>query len=150
VTIDSNTFNMSGSGTNETIVGIEYSAHNSNGGLSMTVTNNDVFSAGDNSFSGGIVALAGDTGNDDSNTVCNDITGNQSSAAAATLEGDDYVFVKFTGSEFQLENPIVGVLNEAQIDAHIINNDSGTSLATDVTVVAVSGTFSGVNTSCPQ
>lgn len=151
--IDGNTMNMSGSGGNETIVGVEYNASDSSGELSVTVTNNTIFSAGDNGFSGGIFALVGDNDvvNDDFNTVCSDIIGNDASAPnAIAVDGEDYGFVSFDGTVFQLENPIAGALSEAQVDNHIINNDAGTSLATDVNVFNVGGAFTGVTSNCPQ
>ncbi|GAA4824263.1 hypothetical protein GCM10011365_04230 [Marinicella pacifica] len=151
ITIDNNTINMTGSGGNETIVGVEYRASNSNGELSVTTTNNTIFSAGDNGFSGGIFALAGNTGTGHNNVLCTDIIGNDASAPNAIgVDGEDYGFVSFTGTVFQLENPTVGALTEAQIDNHIISNDSGASLATDVNVFNVGGAFTGVTSSCPQ
>ncbi len=151
ISIDNNIINMTGSGGNETIVGIEYVASDSNGELSVTTTNNTVFSAGDNGFSGGIFALVGDSGGGDNNTLCTDIIGNNATAPnAIAVDGEDYGFVSFAGTVFQLENPIIGALTEPQVDNHIINNDSGTSLATDVNVFNVGGSFTGVNSSCPQ
>lgn len=149
--IDGNTMNMSGSGGNETIVGIEYRASNSNGELSVTTTNNTIFSAGDNGFSGGIFALTGNTGTGHNNVLCTDIIGNDASAPnAIAVDGEDYGFVSFTGTVFQLENPIAGALSEAQVDNHIITNDAGTSLATDVNVFNVGGAFTGMTSNCPQ
>lgn len=151
ITIDNNTINMTGSGGNETIVGVEYRASNSNGELSVTTTNNTIFSAGDNGFSGGIFALTGNTGTGHNNVLCTDIIGNDASAPNAIgVDGEDYGFVSFTGTVFQLENPIAGALSEAQVDNHIITNDAGTSLATDVNVFNVGGAFTGVTSNCPQ
>ncbi len=152
VLIDNNIINMTGTGTNETISGIEYNASDSAGELSMTVTNNTIFSAGDNGFSGGIISLAGDTGGGDNNILCTDLIGNDATLpnAPVGVDGDDYVFVSFSGTEIRLENPTLGVLSEAQIDAHIIGNDAGTTTATDVNVFNVgSGFHSGVS-ACPQ
>ena len=151
ILIDNNTINMVGSGGNETIAGIDINASDSTGGLSVTITNNTITSAGDNGFSAGIVAISGDLGGGDSNTLCVDITGNSVSTPNLPLlgvDGNDYVFVSFTGTTTQIEGAPLGVLSEAQIDTYIAGVNAGATVATDINVFTAGGAFNGVGT-CP-
>ncbi|MEM9733396.1 MAG: inverse autotransporter beta domain-containing protein [Pseudomonadota bacterium] len=150
VTVNNNTINLTGSGTNQTIKGIEIEADGLFGGVSVTVTNNTINSAGANSFSAGIVAVAGNTGAGSFATVCLDIRGNNSSAPAATIDGDDYTFVTFSNATTQLEG-LTGNPSLADIQTFITANDAAgaSTTAGDVKAIEVgSGNFVGV-VSCP-
>ena len=122
--------------------------------MSTHITNNTITSAGDNGFSAGIVAISGDTGGGDNNTLCLNITGNNVSTPnivpPAGHDGNDYVFVSFAGTDTQIAGAGAGGLTELQIDTFITTNDSGAAatVADDVNVFVAGGTFTGA-VSCP-
>lgn len=150
ILIDSNAINLTGSGSNQTIAGIEIVAHDSSGGLSVTITNNTVNSAGANTFSAGIVASAGDSGGGDSNTLCVDIRNNASSAPAATGGGDDYTLVTFGGTILQVEG-VPASPTVTDIKNTIVANNGGATTVNDVQPLFGSGSPGTFATSagCP-
>ena len=135
VTVDNNVFNMVGSGGNDTISGIEINASDSSGGLSVTVTGNDITYAGDNGFSAGLVVVAGDSGGGDNNVLCADVRNNKVTSTNAGSFGH-YGFVQFSAATLNIEGAGLSVVNDAQVDAYITANDDPTATTTGANINA--------------
>ncbi len=144
ITITNNNFNMSGSGTNQTIAGIEINASDSVGGLTATVKSNTIIYAGANGFSAGMVFVAGDTAGGDNNTLCTDVLANDVDNINTGSFGH-YGFVQFSSATKNIQGLPVGVVTDGQVDAFITSNDIDINdITTGADVDANVGTINGV------
>ena len=146
ISITNNSMNMSGSGANQTIAGIEMNASNSFGGLYANVQGNTISYAGANTFSAGMVFVAGaNSVGPHNNTFCTNVLGNDVDNTNPGSFGH-YGFVQFGAAVKNIEGAGIGVVTDAQVDAYITANDLDAGIiTTGADVDANNGTMNGVN-----
>ena len=123
INVNNNTMNMSGTGL--TIAGVEINASDSNGGLAAIAQGNTITYGGTNTFSAGIVMVAGDgSGPDDANTLCSHVINNDINNLFLGSFAH-YGFVNQTSATTtkNIQGLPPGVVTDAQVDAYIIAND---------------------------